>query len=183
MVEPWTMQLIHETICAQTFLDLKVRIPWEKRSDAPRYECWMMAAHLQSYTYGNPKYARTYEPRLMPEIVQKIGRSVKELLNVQREPEGCFSNMYRDGHDHLGWHADNSDMIDHEFPVVSVSFGDRRRIQFQSIQKDSPITELWMEPGSITVMPAGMQQTHKHRIPKEGFEVGERVSLTYRWLK
>lgn len=183
MEEPWSIRLIHETLCESVFTELKLVIPFEKRPDAPRYECWMMRDNLAPYTYGRNRGERTYQANIMPDLVKKIGKSVREILGGDREPEGCFANLYRDAHDHLGWHADASDMIDHEYPVVSVSFGDRRRIQFRSNTEQDKVTELWMEPGSITVMPAGFQHTHQHQIPKEGRVIGERVSLTYRWLK
>ncbi len=38
--------------------------------------------------------------------------------------------------------------------------------------------------GSLFVMPAGMQNTHKHKIPKGDRKMDARISLTYRcWKK
>jgi hypothetical protein len=38
--------------------------------------------------------------------------------------------------------------------------------------------------GSLFIMPAGMQDSHKHKIPKHDRDCGPRVSLTFRcWKK
>lgn len=37
--------------------------------------------------------------------------------------------------------------------------------------------------GSLFVMPAGMQDTHKHRIPRNDRPCGPRISLTFRCWK
>ncbi len=42
------------------------------------------------------------------------------------------------------------------------------------------ITKLKLGHGSLCLMQPGMQDTHQHRIPKAGFQCGERISLTFR---
>ncbi len=37
-----------------------------------------------------------------------------------------------------------------------------------------------VEPGSLFIMPPGMQHTHEHRIPKGDRAMGGRISLTFR---
>jgi alkylated DNA repair dioxygenase AlkB len=36
--------------------------------------------------------------------------------------------------------------------------------------------------GSLLIMPAGSQFTHRHKIPKAGRKVNPRISLTFRGL-
>lgn len=185
---PWSIRLIHETLCAEVFKELKETIPWERRPDAPRHECWMMDHDPKPYTYGGERNARTYQPNPMPPLVKRLAKSTQLILFDyvgNRVPEGCFANFYENEKDHLGWHADHSPMIDHTCPVVSVSFGEKRKIHFRALESadvENKIMELEMDDGSITVMPAGFQHTHQHKIVKGDRKMEGRISLTYRWL-
>jgi alkylated DNA repair dioxygenase AlkB len=111
----------------------------------------------------------------------------------------CFLNGYKDGHDQLGWHSDDSPEMDDERPIVTVSLGAEREIWFRKIPPNrdkidvglrrgevniimaSPeIEKLKLGHGSMAIMLPHMQETHQHRIPKHDRECGPRVSLTFR---
>ncbi len=70
--------------------------------------------------------------------------------------------------------------MDDNRPIAIVSLGAEREIYFCPIGNTAEITKLKLANGSICVMPAGMQDTHLHKIPKAGFDCGPRVSLTFR---
>jgi len=176
------------------FDDLKSEIVWERRDDAPRTESWMMLDGLRSYTYGRGRGERTYEAHPFTPLVLNIANALGQMLH-EPTPRGCFANLYLNSRDHLGWHADADPKIDHTRPIVSVSFGEERAIQFRpmppvGVKRNAwadhgyveKIEELVMKSGSVTVMPAGYQFTHQHQIPKVDHNIGERISLTYRWL-
>lgn len=171
------------------FGQLDTEIEWERRPDAPRCERWMRSDKLEPYTYGRGKGQRTYEAQYMPPEVKRIGYACGQMFGII-PPNSCFANKYLNNRDHLGWHSDDDPNIDHRFPILSVSFGQERKIEFRRKPRDQEdfeavqnITEVLMECGSVTYMPPGFQQTHQHRIPKGNFEMEPRISLTYRWLK
>jgi len=37
-----------------------------------------------------------------------------------------LANLYRDGHDHVSWHADNEPALRHQPTIATLSFGDTR---------------------------------------------------------
>lgn len=153
-------------------------LPWERRSDAPRRECWMNDWNAD-YTYGKGAGIRTYTAKEWNPLVLEIRSKLMEKANSIFE--GCFINGYEGPRDHLGWHADDSPEIDDNRPIAVISLGSARNIWFR--EKGSAEYEvLTLEPGSLLLMKSGMQSTHEHRIPKHGANCGARISLTFRGL-
>lgn len=122
-----------------------------------------------------------------------IRQTIRALVEAQSGSvyEVCFLNGYRDGQDHLGWHADDSPEMDDKRPIAIVSLGARREIYFAPLlNSDTPkkpdntqVEKVWLEHGSLCLMLPGMQDTHMHRIPKASYQnCGPRVSLTFRGL-
>ena len=167
------------------------KLPWEKRPDAPRRECWMNDYNIP-YSYGSGEYARTYEA--MPEwdfVVEMVRRVLNGVFAANFDC--CFVNGYEHGRQHLGWHADDSPEMDMDHPIAVVSFGAAREIWFREAIaiNDTSNKLVYAEPkiqllanGSTLLMNAGMQKNWQHRIPKSplGEACGPRVSLTYRKL-
>lgn len=134
------------------------------------------------YTYGRGVGVRTYDPQPVHPAIAAC-REVVEKLTVA-VMEVCFLNGYRDGSDHLGWHADDSPEMDPRRPIAIVSLGARREIYFREKGPASlgfDTEKVWLPSGSVCIMPAGMQETHFHRIPKASYSpCGARISLTFR---
>lgn len=165
------------------FSDL-LALDWEKRDDAPRCE-YYCNDFSKPYLYGKGRGQRTYEPRPYQPAILGIRKKLEELTQVKFEV--CFLNLYKNQRDHLGWHADDSPEMDDARPIVTVSLGVEREIWFRQHRKDGVVGDnlvkdvrLKLEHGSCCIMAPGMQDTWQHRIPKAGFECGERISLTFR---
>lgn len=180
----------------QTALQLFEDMPWEDRTPARR-ECFFNQRQTE-YTYGTGEGQRTYVPVAEdhPTPARHFIDWVRSRISLKLFPdfekpghapvfEACFVNGYADKKQHLGWHADDSELINHEHPIVVVSLGSRREIWWREKApgNDSLIFTQWLENSSMFIMPAGMQQTHEHRIPKADAERGPRISLTFRSLK
>lgn len=160
--------------CFKHFWD---SLPWEQR-DVPRRECFF-SDFDKSYTYGRGLGAKTYYPvEGWDELIAEIKEKAEAQFGVKFE--ACFCNGYNDEHDSLNWHADDSDVIDHDRPILVFSFGAEREIWYKG--HDGEVFKQRLESGSLFVMPAGMQRTHVHRIPKHSAVCGPRVSLTFRGL-
>lgn len=153
-------------------------LPWERRPDAPRRECWMNTYGL-SYTYGRGRGERTYQPVEWNLVIGGVQLMLFSGTGVFYQ--GCFVNGYEGPRDHLGWHADDDPKIDHSAPIAIVSLGFAREIWFRENGSDQIETQL-LENGSLSEMGAGMQFTHQHRIPKHSAACGRRISLTFRGL-
>lgn len=177
----YTEALFSEAGCDSAFERLVRDVKWEHR-DAPRKEAFFNDLGT-SYTYGSGNGIRTYYPQEYVDIVKDIKFHVEQSTGIVFE--ACFCNYYDGPKDHLGWHADDSDMIDHSKPIAVVSFGSEREIWFREngTKGIEAIQKLELGNGSLLLMNAGMQQTHQHRIPKHSAGCGPRISLTFRALK
>lgn len=169
----------------EVFNHLWHNLPWEQR-DAPRKEVFFSDKGLP-YDYGEGRGLRTYYPN--PQwnaVVKNIQQDAERQHGCKLE--ACFINGYPDQHHHLGWHADDSESIDHSRPILVYSFGAAREIWFKPRPTRVPggdvaeVVKVLLEPGSLLVMPAGMQQIDLHRIPKHSATCGQRISLTFRGL-
>lgn len=155
-------------------------IPWEQRG-APRAESFMADRPIE-YTYGRGAGTRVYTanypyPRLVADIQHVIeGRFIRARFDM------CFANYYAGAREHLGWHQDDSPIINHTIGIAIVSLGATREIWFRK-KGETEIAKLALEHGSLLYMEPGMQSDFQHRIPKHSAECGPRLSLTFRALR
>lgn len=165
-----------------SFEDIDAAHDWVNRDGAPRDECFFSVTG-EPYTYGRGPGERTYYPIPFTPLIEEIRQRLKKEAGV--EYEVCFSNRYDSKLKHLGWHADDSDSIDHDYGIVVISFGHPREIWFREngAKGMESIHKQTLSNGSILMMPPGFQQTHQHRIPKHTSDCGARISLTFRKLK
>lgn len=183
MTEPVTYDphFLPPALARTLFTALRDQLLWERRDGAPRSEYWTNLFDMP-YTYGNGVGQRTYAAQPGHALIDAIRHKLRD-RNVP-VLEGCFLNMYLDGTDALGWHADDDEKIDHTKPIAVVTLGEGRALRYKSVIKGSHPTEVFLEPGSLLLMHAGMQQTHKHMIPRvDDRVIGPRISLTYRGLR
>lgn len=158
--------------------DYFLNIEWEERTNARR-EAFFSTLETP-YTYGSGDHARTYHPSKMDDVVWTIGNS----FELDSPLELCFLNRYDNERQALGWHADDSDSIDHAKPIIVLSLGAERELWMKPIGGDADSVEkLLLANGSLLIMKPGMQQTHLHRIPKHHAKCSTRISLTYRGYK
>lgn len=90
-----------------------------------------------------------------------------------------LANFYRDGHDHMGWHADDEPANGPHPVIASVSLGATRRFDLRhNSTKETFSVDL--THGSLLVMSQESQHKWKHRIAKSTKVNSHRVNLTYR---
>lgn len=166
-------QIFHDRLWAE--------VPWVKHPDRPRYECWMNSLALP-YTYGSGAGERTYQPTPWHSIVEAIRITIG--LEHDIHMDCCFLNGYKDGKDHLGWHADDSPEMDDDRPIVVFTVGAEREIYFRPKgQKGEATDKVSLPSGSLLIMGEGMQDQYEHKIPKASRQdCGSRISMTFRGL-
>jgi alkylated DNA repair dioxygenase AlkB len=140
------------------------------------------------YTYGRGAGERTYQPQIKTPMLELLWQQAEERCDCKFDM--VFLNGYRDGNDHLGWHADDSPGQDMERPIAVVTLmehpAEARDILFRPKPgagihgSASEHERLALPHGSLLHMRAGMQRAWQHRIPKAGRVVGKRISLTFR---
>ncbi len=155
---------------------LKNELEWVRPSTS-RSEYYTNQVNVP-YTYGTGRGERTYQVQPTHEVIEQIRAKLEARL--QSKFEVCFLNMYLNGTDFLGWHADDSPEMDPDRPIVTVSLGAEREIWFCPQSDTSAQTHILLPHGSAFVMRPGLQATHFHRIPKASRPCGPRISLTFR---
>ena len=88
-------------------------------------------------------------------------------------------NLYRDGRDGMGWHADDEPELGRDPVIASVSLGATRRFRLRH-RKRRETASLDLAHGSLLLMRGATQHHWVHAVPKTTRPVGERINLTFR---
>lgn len=89
-------------------------------------------------------------------------------------------NLYRDGKDSNGWHADNEPELGKNPVIASVSLGAERYFHLKHNTNKTQRLKFALKHGSLLVMKGATQHYWKHQIAKTAREVGPRINLTFR---
>jgi alkylated DNA repair dioxygenase AlkB len=175
------------------FQRLLAEVPWKQESltlygrthPIPRLTCWM----------GDPGCAYTYSGlrnRIEPWI------SAVEVVRGQVEAAtGCrfnslLLNLYRDGRDAMGWHADDEPELDAARPIASLSLGAARTFRLRPRRRRG---ERWSEGGQcqplafelghgdLLVMDPPTQEHWEHQVPRRLRLRQPRLNLTFRVVR
>lgn len=137
----------------------------------------LYANNNKSYSYSNI----TMQPKVF----------YKELLNIKNRVENfakhnfttCLLNLYRDGNDSNGWHADDEKELGKNPIIASISFGATRKFHLKHKTDKTLKQSIDLENGSLLLMKGTTQHFWKHQIPKTKKKVEKRINLTFRYIK
>lgn len=130
------------------------------------------------YSYSNI----TMHPlEFTPEL--KELKALIEQLIFPIQFTSCLLNLYRNGKDSNGWHADNEPSLGRNPVIASVSLGEERAFHLK--HKDNPEWKhkMILENGSLLIMKGSTQHHWLHQLPKTSRDIGERINLTFRVIK
>jgi alkylated DNA repair dioxygenase AlkB len=156
--------------------------PWESQSlhmygkmvSEPRLSTWHAEPHV-TYTYsGALRTPIPWTPTLLA-LREACEQQTAHTFN------GLLVNQYRNGNDHLGWHADNELSNGPEPLIASLSFGAERRFDLRH-RETNQIVSTQLPHGSLLVMSGLSQKCWLHRVAKEPHVRQPRVNLTFRHL-
>ncbi len=181
--EAWYAPGFLSTAEADRVLDaLRHETPWRadeivifgRAVPIPRLQAW----------YGNPEAIYTYSG-LTLEPLPWTAELASLRDRVEAKSDGarfnsCLANLYRDGADSNGWHADDEPELGNDPVVGSLSFGATRRFRMKHKERQDLTVDLDLEHGSYLLMRGSTQHSWKHCLPKTKREVGPRVNLTFR---
>lgn len=132
------------------------------------------AENLNTYKYSNI----TMKPHSFKDELLEIKEKIETKLRIKFT--SCLANLYRDGKDSNGWHADDEKELGKNPTIASVSFGAERIFHFKH-KKDSALkSKLVLEHGSLLLMQGATQHNWLHQIPKTKKQIGKRINLTFR---
>jgi alkylated DNA repair dioxygenase AlkB len=130
----------------------------------------------QPYKYSNI----IMHPKAFTETLQIIKTKVEVFSEHQFNT--LLINLYRDGNDSNGWHADNEKELGENPVIASVSFGEERPFHFKHRNIKDQRHKLILEHGSLLLMKGEMQHHWLHQIAKTKKQIQPRLNLTFRKL-
>jgi len=127
------------------------------------------------YTYSGLRLAGTsWLPVLLP-IKARLEAVCDQPFNA------LLLNLYRDGQDAMGWHADNEPELGRNPVIASLSLGATRRFRLR--HNDSRDTHsLELEHGSLLLMSGPTQHHWQHCLPRSKRCHAPRINLTFRLI-
>ena len=141
---------------------------------SPRLSCWYGD---KPYTYSGLTWPTRTWPQELAEIRIRVGQIADMPFN------GALVNLYRDGRDSMGWHADDEPELGPDPIIASVAFGTTRRFVFRNKSNKTQKLEVPLTDGDVLVMGPGTQTNWLHSVPKSTKPVGPRINLTFRWIE
>lgn len=154
----------------------------------PRKTAWLVAPRCAcTYRYGGVAVSPQEYPAWMIKIMQEV-MPYCGITESRDLPNGCNLNLYEDGANSVGWHADNEQLFQGAFRdcrVISLSLGATRSFELRlnwPEEGDRQPPRLQLSDGDICTMEGMLQKHFQHRVPREGHVAGARVNLTWRWI-
>ena len=165
------------------FVALRDGLAWERHRirlfgrevEAPRLSCWIGDAGA-TYTYSRTRY----EPRPWPDALHAIRERLRTECGA--DFNGVLANLYRNGNDSMGWHADDEPELGTRPLIASLSLGATRRFAIRHRNNAAPRRDFELAHGSLLLMDGATQSRYLHALPKTARAVGARINLTFRRL-
>ena len=152
------------------FEQLRSTVIWDERMKSRK-----TASYGVAYNYSQIHYPKQ---SMLPELKTMSLAIEKELGFL---PNNCLINYYPDGKSKMGFHSDQTEIMEKGTGVAIVSLGSTRSIVFRNSVIPSLKKEYELPSGSLFYMTAELQHTWQHAIPKTDTHEG-RISLTFRKL-
>ena len=160
--------LLQETPWQQDYLTI-----FGKRYLQPRLTSWY-ALNQKTYSYsGITMQPHPFTP-VLSQSAEKIACSSKTNFN------SCLMNLYRDGKDSNGWHADNEPELGINPVIASLSLGAERFFKLKHHNDAALQHKILLEHGSLLLMTGDTQHQWLHTLAKTAKPIGPRINLTFR---
>lgn len=143
-----------------------------RRVAQPRLVDWYADPGIR-YRYSGLELRAKPWPPFLEELRRRAGETASRSFN------SALCNLYRDGADSMGWHADDEQELGPEPVIASISLGAERRFLIRPRGGGKSI-RLELSPGSLLVMSGRSQVDYQHSLPKTRRPVDPRINLTFR---
>lgn len=134
----------------------------------PRKVSWF-GDHNYSYTYSGIQHVASGWPDELVSIKNRISKEFECKLNF------VLLNLYENGNDYMGWHADNeAGLLD---PIVSLSLGATRDLLIKT-NSQSNSEKIELQHGTLLVHGRSL----RHTLPKRKNCKEKRINLSFRGI-
>jgi alkylated DNA repair dioxygenase AlkB len=163
---------------------LQAQVAWEthrirlfgKEHDSPRLSCWIGDPDA-SYVYSRVRF----EPRPWPPALAALRARIDEASGVAMN--SVLANLYRSGHDAMGWHSDDEPELGARPVIASLSLGGTRRFRFRHRRDHARTFAMDLPHGSLLLMSGDTQANWQHALPRTARPVPARLNLTFRHIR
>lgn len=165
------------------FKNLLEQTPWQhdpitvfgKTYMQPRLTA-LYGTSTQAYSYSGIEM----HPHPMTETLSRILAKIETV--DPHHYNTVLLNLYRDGKDSNGWHADDEKELGKHPRIASVSLGEARYFHFKHRTDKKQRYKILLEHGSLLLMGGSMQVHWLHQIAKTARPKNPRINLTFRKL-
>ncbi|MCC7537977.1 MAG: alpha-ketoglutarate-dependent dioxygenase AlkB [Deltaproteobacteria bacterium] len=176
------------TEAARAYDALYREVEWSERTiviagrevKQPRLVAWYGDAHAV-YTYSG----RRNEPQPWNAALSAVRDRLVETVGVRFD--SVLANLYRNGEDAMGMHADREPELGPEPLIASVSLGATRRFVLRPRdrreRRGELVETLRLEDGMLLLLGGATQDRYKHGVPRESAPTGPRINLTFRQIR
>ena len=171
------------------FAALREQVQWEvhrlrmygRDIDSSRLSSWIGDPGT-GYVYSRVRFQPNPWPPALAALRARVDAAAGVAMN------SVLANLYRDGDDAMGWHADDEPELGPRPVIASLSLGAPRRFVFRrrpprgtkTRAADLARHELELKPGSLLVMSGDTQRHWHHALPRTARPIGPRINLTFR---
>jgi alkylated DNA repair dioxygenase AlkB len=162
---------------------LQRELPWVQELYV-RGERWVPAPRLTSF-HADPGCGYVYSgieyrPQPWTDPLAELRARLRAQFGV--DWNSVLVNLYRDGRDSVGWHADDEPELGptrDDVAIASLSFGAARRFVLKH-RKDGRRLGYELGGGDLLLMRGRTQRHWLHALPKTQKPVALRINLTFR---
>ncbi len=175
-----TRRFYTQTSADAYFQQLHQTLDWQQEQ-LFIYGRWIAVPRLMAW-YGDPEARYRYSgvdhaPLPWTTELQRIRVDMQEICACVFN--SVLANLYRNGRDSMGCHADDEKELG-ELPLIaSVSFGDTRLLRFRHVRLGK-IIDIELAHGDLLIMAGSLQQHWRHELPKTRKPKQPRINLTFR---
>ena len=173
-------QLYRSPESDQLFTALETGLAWHEE-DIFIFGKWVKVPRLMCW-YGDPDAYYHYsgvdhQPRLWTPELQSIRSKVEQ--HCRCAFNSVLANLYRDGRDSMGCHADDEKELGLNPVIASLSLGEERLFKLHH-KKRKETLDITLGHGDLLVMAGALQHHWVHSVPKTRNFKKPRINLTFR---
>lgn len=162
------------------FSVLYERIAWQEE-DILIYGRWCKVPRLMAWYGDAAAYYRysgvNHPPRAWTKELLAVKADVEKHCN--RSFNSVLLNLYRNGQDSMGCHADDEPELGVNPYIASLSLGDERRFKLHHKTRKTTL-DIVLGQGDLLVMAGCLQHYWQHSLPKTRQPKTARINLTFR---
>lgn len=174
--------VLNDADAQRVFSALLAQIPWRDEAvfifgrwvTVPRKTCWFGDAQAV-YRYSGVTHDPVPWLPILLELRTRVQTQAGSVFN------SVLANLYRDGRDSMGWHADNEPELGADPTIASLSLGAARLFSLQH-RKTKRKVNVMLENGSVLIMRGSLQRHWRHSLPKTTQSAPPRINLTFRFV-